>query len=186
MVPSVLLFAFLSFGVEVQTLSRLVPPPSEGPVAWMEEEFLPDPADVVLDEAFALLGSRYRLGGSNPEVGIDCSQFVRRAFATIGISLPQSSAGQIGVGKVVERDELEPGDLVFFKNTYKRGISHVGIYVGDNEFVHASNRKRGVVVSRLDTPYYKKHWAGARRVLPEAPQGLSEVVTVATTGPSGQ
>lgn len=166
----------------------MLPPPSEGPVAWVEEAVEPAPADLVLDEAMALLGSRYRLGGSNPEVGIDCAQFVRRAYATVGISLPQSSAGQIGVGRVIERAELEPGDLVFFKNTYKRGISHVGIYVGDGQFVHASNRRRGVVVSPLDSPYYKKHWAGARRVLPEPPRGLGEVVTAATaaTGSTGR
>jgi|CXWL01.1.fsa_nt_gi cell wall-associated NlpC family hydrolase len=185
MIPSVFVFAFLTLGVEAPMLVRLLPPASAGPVAWSDGPSEPDPADQVLDEAFALLGTRYRLGSSNPEVGIDCSQFVRRAFASIGISLPQSSAGQIGVGRVVERENLEPGDLVFFKNTYKRGISHVGIYVGDGEFVHASNRRLGVVVSRLDTPYYKKHWAGARRVLTEAPEGLPEVVTTATTGPVG-
>lgn len=186
MVPSALVFAFLSLGVEAQSLARLVPPPSEGPTTWVEANALPDPADLVLDEAYSLLGTRYRLGGSNPEIGIDCSQFVRRAYSTIGISLPQSSAGQIGVGKIIERGELEPGDLVFFKNTYKRGISHVGIYVGNGEFVHASNRRQGVIVSRLDTPYYKKHWAGARRVLPQPPKGLDEVVTTSSTGPAGQ
>jgi hypothetical protein len=65
---------------------------------------------------------------------------------------------------------MKAGDLVFFKNTYKRGISHVGIYVGSGKFVHAANRKKGVIITSLDDKYYKKHWAGARRVaLPRLP-----------------
>jgi len=64
----------------------------------------------------------------------------------------------------VSRGELIAGDVVFFKNTYRRGISHVGLYIGDGEFIHASNRRGGVKISELDSSYYQPRWAGARRM----------------------
>lgn len=123
-----------------------------------------EPKLLVVEEAISLLGSPYRLGGSSPENGIDCSHFVRKAYSAIGIELPQSAAMQIRVGSEVGKDEIQPGDLVFFKNTYKRGISHVGIALGDDRFVHAASRKHGVIISSLDDSYFKVRYAGARRV----------------------
>ncbi|HEX7831980.1 MAG TPA: NlpC/P60 family protein, partial [Thermoanaerobaculia bacterium] len=76
------------------------------------------------------------------------------------------SESQFGAGWPVSKDNLRPGDLVFFKNTYRRGISHVGLYIGDGLFVHAASRKREVAVDRLDQAYYSARFAGARRVLP--------------------
>ncbi len=121
------------------------------------------PAEMVVDEAMSLLGSPYKLGGTDPDRGIDCSSLVRQAYSTLGIELPQSAAQQIRVGETVDKDAIEPGDLVFFKNTYKKGISHVGIALGDDLFVHASGRRRGVIVSSLDEVYYRQRYAGARR-----------------------
>ena len=112
----------------------------------------------------SLLGSSYRRGGSNPETGIDCAHLVRKAYSTIGIELPQSAALQIRVGAEIDKDKIQPGDLVFFKNTYKKGISHVGIALGDDLFVHAAGRKHGVIVSSLDESYFRLRFAGARRV----------------------
>lgn len=117
----------------------------------------------VVNRALAFLGVPYRFGGQS-ERGMDCAGFVRRSFAAAGVLLPRQSAQQYKVGCVVTRDELAPGDLVFFRNTYKKGISHVGIYVGDGLFVHAASTYRKVVVERLDRPYYSKRFAGGRRV----------------------
>jgi peptidoglycan DL-endopeptidase CwlO len=78
--------------------------------------------------------------------------------------IPRASASLYNAGTPVTLSDLRPGDLVFFKNTYRRGISHVGVYAGHNKFVHASNRKLGVTVTALSDPYYQLHYAGARRL----------------------
>lgn len=148
-------------------LSFLQQPLEELPkLAMLEPQMLVvmDPKLMVIDQAVSLLGSPYRLGGSDPKVGIDCSHFVRKAYAAIGIELPQSAAMQIHVGSEIDKDEIQPGDLVFFKNTYKKGISHVGIALGADRFVHAASRKHGVIISSLDDSYFKVRYAGARRV----------------------
>jgi cell wall-associated NlpC family hydrolase len=120
----------------------------------------------VLTRALTLVGSPYRFGGISAERGFDCAGFTRYSYEAAGIELPRTSESQFGAGWAVERDALRPGDLVFFKNTYRRGISHVGLYIGDGMFVHAASRKREVAVDRLDQAYYASRFAGARRVLP--------------------
>ncbi|MFP5245608.1 MAG: C40 family peptidase, partial [Thermoanaerobaculia bacterium] len=80
------------------------------------------------------------------------------------VDLPRTSASQYLVGEPVERDALQSGDLVFFRNTYRAGISHVGIYVGNGRFVHAASTSKDVRIDRLDSPYYAKRFAGGRRV----------------------
>lgn len=134
------------------------------------------PAAVAVREALALVGTPYRRGSFDPRRGIDCSSLVRWAYRPLGLELPQSAAGQERVGEEVAPEEMAPGDLVFFRNTYKRGISHVGIYLGSNRFVHAASRRRGVVVSSLDQPYYRRHFAGARRLLAATAEGLAAVL----------
>ena len=119
--------------------------------------------------ASTFLGARYRFGGTS-ERAFDCSGFVRHSFHRVGIELPRTSIDQYTQGCIVERDELLPGDLVFFRNTYRGGISHVGIYLGDDSFIHAS--RQGVAVTSLSEPYWTKRFAGARRVVPDL---LSEV-----------
>jgi cell wall-associated NlpC family hydrolase len=121
-------------------------------------------SDTVLLRAFSLIGSPYRFGGVS-EAGFDCAGFVQYSYEAAGIELPRTSRSQYGVGVPVERDALQPGDLVFFRNTYRRGISHVGLYLGDGQFVHAASRQREVVIDSLDQPYYAARYAGARRVL---------------------
>jgi peptidoglycan endopeptidase LytE len=78
--------------------------------------------------------------------------------------IPRVSSALYHSGKPVHLAELRPGDLVFFKNTYKPGISHVGVYAGNNKFVHAANHRKGVTITRLSDPYYQLHYAGARRL----------------------
>lgn len=107
--------------------------------------------------------SRYRLGG-NGDGYLDCSSFVKLIYKKLGINLPRSSAQQFMVGVPVEEHELIPGDLVFFR-TRGRTISHVGIYIGDNRFIHISSSRKRVAIDSLDDPYFKKRYAGAKRVL---------------------
>ncbi|HVS33468.1 MAG TPA: membrane dipeptidase [Thermoanaerobaculia bacterium] len=119
--------------------------------------------DIMAAEARAALGVKYGYGRAD-STRTDCAGLVRNVAAKAGIALPRSSGAQYGAGQPVKRNELEPGDLVFFKNTYRRGISHVGIYVGDGEFVHAASRQGRVVVDRIRDGYYATRYAGARRV----------------------
>jgi cell wall-associated NlpC family hydrolase len=93
-------------------------------------------------------------------------------LGTGGVDLPRTASDQFYNGKSIDKAHLAPGDLVFFKNTYRHGISHVGIYTGNGNFIHACNPSRGVVESSLNEPYYANHWAGGRRVLSAIAQRL--------------
>jgi cell wall-associated NlpC family hydrolase len=113
--------------------------------------------------ALSLIGSPYRFGG-NGERGYDCAGLVRTAYAASGIRLPRTTTALFSAGLPISRDELRPGDLVFFRNTYRRGISHVGIYVGSGRFVHAPSRGGRVRTDVLHSAYYASRFAVARRV----------------------
>jgi len=112
--------------------------------------------------AFSFLATPYRFGG-NSRKGIDCSAFVQQVFREVDINLPRSAREQFRVGTEIERDELQAGDLLFFR-TYAKFPSHVGIYLGDGKMIHASSRSRRVVVTDIDYPYYRKRFIGAKRV----------------------
>lgn len=115
--------------------------------------------------ALGLLGSPYKMGGTDPDKGVDCSGFVRHVYKeTENIDLPHSAKAQSQAGEVVEKTQLEPGDLVFF-NTRHKPYSHVGIYAGDGQFVHAaSSRSKKVMVSDMNDRYWAKRFNGARRL----------------------
>ncbi|MBP2116184.1 MULTISPECIES: C40 family peptidase [Paenibacillus] len=115
--------------------------------------------DKVIDKA---IGTKYVSGGTSTN-GFDCSGFTMYVFDKIGINLPHQSGSQYQMGSAVSRDEMRPGDLVFF-NTSGKGISHVGIYVGDGEFAHASS-SRGVTISSLSDSYYVNRYVGAKRIM---------------------
>ncbi len=117
----------------------------------------------VIKTAKKFLGTRYKFGGTSHR-GIDCSGFTKTVFKKNNKKLPRTASKQAKVGKRVSRTNLKPGDLVFFKNTYKKGVSHVGIYLGHDKFIHASSGAKKVTISSLSKPYYKNHYAGARRV----------------------
>jgi cell wall-associated NlpC family hydrolase len=117
--------------------------------------------------AVSLIGSPYRLGGISPETGLDCSGFVGHVFRqTSGIVLPRDSHAISEAAQPLAKIELLPGDLVFF-NTLNRAFSHVGIYLGDDRFVHAASSRSGaVMVSNLNDRYWRERFDGARRVTP--------------------
>jgi len=117
----------------------------------------------LLRVARRMLEVPYRFGGTTLW-GLDCSGFVQKTFAFLNLDLPRSAREQFREGTKVAKADLSPGDLVFFR-TYAKYPSHVGIYLGDNRFVHASSREKKVTVDSLDTPYYVKRYIGAKRLL---------------------
>lgn len=125
----------------------------------------------LMREIVNLLGLRYRYGGTDATRGLDCSAFTGTIYSrALGVRLPRSSNQQFRVGdNINKRDELRIGDLVFFKTRRRRApVSHVGIYIGNNLFAHAST-KYGVIISSLEHPYYNRTYVGARRLISEDP-----------------
>ena len=120
-------------------------------------------ADQIIATAKKYIGVPYVWGGESPS-GFDCSGLVQYVFQVHGIRLNRTTDTQYKHGTYVSKSNLKPGDLVFFQNTYRAGISHVGIYIGNGKFIHASSSK-GVTISDLSSSYYTAHYYGARRVL---------------------
>ena len=114
--------------------------------------------------ALGFLGVPYRRGGTSPDTGFDCSGFVKTVYQdTLGLVLPRVAAQQAANTEKIARNDLQPGDLVFF-NTMRRAFSHVGIYIGDGKFVHAPRAGSEVRVESLSGSYWTKRFNGARRV----------------------
>jgi len=129
-----------------------------------------DRASDMVVAAMNFIGVRYRRGGDSAETGFDCSGFTRHVFAlSLGLALPRRAdeqAAMPGLAKV-EKSDLKPGDLVFF-NTMRRTFSHVGIYIGDNRFVHAPSHGKDVRTDDMTFAYWAKRFTGARRAEPAA------------------
>jgi peptidoglycan endopeptidase LytF/peptidoglycan endopeptidase LytE len=121
-----------------------------------------DKGSRIVNIAMQYVGYRYRYGGSSPS-GFDCSGFVYYVLNKAGVPVGRSMEAQLNSGPRVSSKSLEPGDLVFFVNTYKRGLSHAGIYIGNGKFVHAENESTGVVVSALWSSYWAGHYYTAVR-----------------------
>ena len=135
-------------------------PPPKAVVARPNHEKSPNK---IIVTALSHRGVKYRFGGAAP-TGFDCSGFVMYVYNRHGIKLPRTADKQYESGKKLKgKNDLKPGDLVFFQ-TYEKGASHVGIYQGNGQFIHASTSK-GVTVNRLTDTYYAKRYLGARRVL---------------------
>jgi len=126
------------------------------------------PAQQLVRHSLSLIGVRYRFGGTSPETGMDCSGLVQHVFGqALGFALPRRSEEMSRAGTPVPREALQPGDLVFF-NTLRRAFSHVGIYIGENRFVHAPAPGGRVRVESIGSRYWARRFNGARRVAPEA------------------
>lgn len=123
-------------------------------------------ANDVLFQAISLVGTPYRYGGNAPETGFDCSGLITYVFnSSAGLKLPRSTRELIDIDAPrIDRDRLYPGDLVYFNPAGGR-VSHIGIYVGERRFVHAPATGGTVRMDNLDTPYWQKHYVGAKRVL---------------------
>ncbi|MBS4195818.1 C40 family peptidase [Lederbergia citri] len=119
-------------------------------------------ASAIVNQGKKYIGVKYVYGGSTPK-GFDCSGFTSYTFKQQGMTLPRSAAEQYKKGTAVSKNNLKPGDLVFFK-TSNKAVSHVGIYIGDNKFIHSAGK--GVAITNINDPYYwKSRFVGAKRVL---------------------
>ncbi len=118
----------------------------------------------IVEIALKYLGLPYKYGGETLW-GIDCSAFVRRVWGFFGLELPRTSGEQFKVGEKTSSSDLKPGDLVFFHRQGRKSVSHVGIYIGDSKFVHASGIDHKVTIGDLTQSYYRQCYKGARRVI---------------------
>ena len=155
---SAALFAFSGVGLSHASEQQSLDEPS------LLERYTSSAQDLIL-KGFELIGINYRFGGTNPDTGLDCSGFVQLVFKeAMGILLPRSAREQSEVGAVIDRHELKAGDLVFF-NTMRHAFSHVGIYLGDNRFMHAPRTGAEVRVEDMRQSYWIQRYNGARRLL---------------------
>lgn len=144
------------------------PSPAESPLvvptALSRLQQLTSRASDLVVQAMGMIGIRYKYGGTAPESGLDCSGLVRYVFKEArGTDLPRTSQEISRLGEKVDTKDLQPGDLVFY-NTLRRSFSHVGIYLGDNKFIHSPAPGGEVRVESMDISYWKKRFNGARRL----------------------
>ena len=140
-------------------------------------ERITDTTSELVVTAMGFLGVPYRRGGISAETGFDCSGFVKAIYEqTVGLVLPRRANEQAAATQVIDKRELQPGDLVFF-NTLRRAFSHVGIYVGEGKFIHAPKPGAQVRVEDMNASYWQRRFDGARRVL----AGSAQPVTPAGT-----
>ena len=111
------------------------------------------------------LGYKYVSGGASPEAGFDCSGFTTYVYKNFGITLSRTSTAQASNGTAVQKSNLKQGDLVIFNNSSNTKVGHVGIYIGDNKFIHAANPSKGVIITSLSDSYYSARYVGARRII---------------------
>ena len=137
-----------------------------GIVAQMDQvrQSVGDTASDLVVNAMTFLGVPYRRGGTSATTGFDCSGFVRSMFEqTVGKVLPRRASEQAAATEKIDKQDLKPGDLVFF-NTMRQTFSHVGIYVGDNKFIHSPRPGKQVKVEDMRDAYWERRFTGARRV----------------------
>lgn len=133
---------------------------------------MPVLADSILERGMSLIGTRYRFGGTTESSGFDCSGFIGYLFREeAGMNLPRSTREMINVNApLVARSNLKPGDLLFFSTNGRGRVSHAGIYLGDDQFIHSSSRRSGGVrVDSLGDRYWSKTFIEAKRALAMAP-----------------
>jgi cell wall-associated NlpC family hydrolase len=129
-----------------------------------DHEPVPAERAEIIEVAKSYLGTPYRSGGTSRN-GVDCSGFVTAVFRQFNIPLPRTSLDQSKFGERISTSSLQPGDLVFFKTSRRRSVSHVGIYMGQGKFIHASTRSHRVRIDDLEDDYFRKRFVVARRVV---------------------
>ena len=146
------------YSVDEESAVSLTEPKQELTSGWKAKT-----QDVIIN-ALSLTGIKYKYGGASPETGFDCSGFVRYVFSqATNLTLPPTARAIAQIGKTIKKEDLQPGDLVFF-NTLKKAFSHVGIYVGDNKFIHAPRTGAVVRVESLNINYWASRFNGAQRL----------------------
>lgn len=144
------------------TIKNLTPPPSNSQALGFGTS---DKGNALIATAKTYMGVPYVFGASaDTTAAFDCSSFTQRVMKENGITLPRTAAEQYAVGTPVDKANLQIGDLVFF-TTYKPGASHVGFYMGNNQFIHASSVAKQVTISSLTDTYYVEHYIGSRRYI---------------------
>lgn len=147
---------------------RTEPPPASTTSPASSNQSMDRKSELVV-AAMGALGVPYRRGGNTYDSGFDCSGFVRAVVGqTLGLMLPRNAAQQAAATHEIERQELQPGDLVFF-NTLRRTYSHVGIYVGDHKFIHSPKPGAAVRIEDMRVSYWDRRFDGARRVTGQSP-----------------
>ncbi|MCX7982725.1 MAG: NlpC/P60 family protein [Syntrophales bacterium] len=139
--------------------------PEEYAVSQKEVRGMTYLREEIVKTAYTFLGVPYLWGGASAEEGFDCSGLTMTVYQLNGIDLPRTSAEQYREGEPVERGELEAGDLVFFSTRGRGKVSHVGIYVGNNQFIHAPRRGKRITVERMDNTFFARNYIGARRYI---------------------
>jgi len=158
----------LAFATQAARAEDSVPPQEGFDLKAATEKAWHSAQDIAI-YALGMIGVNYKFGGNTPDGGLDCSGLVRYVFQQVtGVTLPRTAREMGRMGEKVAMKDLMPGDLVFF-NTRRFAYSHVGIYLGDNRFIHAPNRGSEVEIVAITDAYWRKHFNGARRLVGALP-----------------
>ncbi len=164
-------FLFSCSTHKADTLNNHIPPPlpdvtqTTKPKIVSNESQNLNPRNIIVQHAIQNLGRPYKWGGSSPKKGFDCSGLIVYTHQKANIQIPRTAKAQFLSGKLLAKKDLKPADLVFFKNPYSEKTYHVGIYIGENTFVHAPGKGRQVTYGYLSNPYFKKHYIGSKTYL---------------------
>ena len=137
--------------------------PEQVTIETPAQETVSNSSDIVAT-ALQYEGYSYVAGGSSPETGFDCSGFTKYIYGLYGISLNRTASDQADNGTPINKEELQPGDLLLFSYYGSDSIGHTGIYIGDGQFIHAANSSRGVVKDTIESGYYLDNYVAARRL----------------------
>lgn len=167
---SILIALLLSCSAHKHPVSQHIPPKApESPLDTHDQPPMKDTLSskrkIIVHHAISSLGTAYKWGGQSPETGFDCSGLIVYTHQKADIIVPRTAQAQFDNGKIVLKQEIKAGDLVFFKTPDKKKVFHVGIYIGDGRFVHAPGAGRRVSYGYLANPYFQKYYIGSRSYL---------------------
>ncbi len=167
----IIFFSFFFFSCATHTQSppkRHIPPAppkssAQSPAHVVpQNKFYSSEREQIVQHALSSIGAHYKWGGQSPNEGFDCSGLVVYAHKKAKIFVPRMTSDQIKNGRSIQLADIQPGDLVFFKNPKKSRSLHVGLYVGDGHFVHSPGKGRTVTIANLANPYFKSNYIGTR------------------------